>query len=128
MESINIIIDSVKTSKRLRLFPSEKEAAYAHIFKSTFLKFPMADVRGLENFNHDVRLSKEPYPKDDRPRGQEDLDTVQYHRRTIRKNGSTEPIWIALKGGKYILLDGAHRLVATHLENKRVIPAFIVRV
>ena len=128
MESINIMQKSIGTSMLLRLFPSEKESAYAHIFKSTFLKFPMADIRGLENFNHAVRLSKEPYPKDDRPRGQEDLDSVQYHRRTIRKNGSTEPIWIALKAGKYILLDGAHRLVATHLENKRVIPAFIVSV
>lgn len=128
MESIKIMDNSIGTSMLLRLFPSEKDAAYAHIFKSTFLKFPMVDARGLENFNHAVRLSKEPYPKDDRPRGQEDLDSVQYHRRAIRKNGSTEPIWIALKDGKHILLDGAHRLVATHLENKRTIPAFIVRV
>ena len=61
--------NSIGTSMLLRLFPSEKDAAYAHIFKSTFLKFPMVDARGLENFNHAVRLSKEPYPKDDRPRG-----------------------------------------------------------
>ena len=54
MESINIMEHSIVTSIGLRLFPSEKDAAYAHIFKKTFLKFPMADVRDLENFDYAV--------------------------------------------------------------------------
>jgi ParB-like chromosome segregation protein Spo0J len=39
-----------------------------------------------------------------------------------------EPVWIAKQKGRYILLDGAHRLVATYLEGKRTVPAYIVHV
>ena len=46
------------------------------------------------------------------------------------KNKTTvaDPIWIAYKGGDFTLLDGAHRIVATYLENKRTILAYVVRV
>jgi ParB-like chromosome segregation protein Spo0J len=79
----------------------------------------------LDNFDT-KRLSKNPYPEEDRPRGQKDLDSIAYHRRMIRKQGHTEPIWIVLKNGKYTLLDGAHRIVSTYLENKRTIPSYII--
>jgi hypothetical protein len=51
-----------------------------------------------------------------------------YHRRKIQQYGETDPIWIAGKGGDFTLLDGAHRIVATYLENKRTILAYVVRV
>jgi ParB-like chromosome segregation protein Spo0J len=82
-------------------------------------------MKTLDNFDS-KRLSKNPYPEEDRPRGQKDLDSVLYHRRMIRKHGHTEPIWIVLKNGKYILLDGAHRIVSTYLENKRTIPSYVI--
>jgi len=44
----------------------------------------------------------------------------------INNQGHTTPIWIALKNGEYKLLDGAHRIVATHLEKKETIPAYII--
>jgi ParB-like chromosome segregation protein Spo0J len=85
----------------------------------------MSQCRNLDNFNP-ARLSEDPYPKEDRPRGQKDLDSIVYHRQMIRKQGHTEPIWIVLKNGKYTLLDGAHRIVSTYLENKRTIPCYVV--
>jgi hypothetical protein len=33
---------------------------------------------------------------------------------------------VGLKKGEYTLLDGAHRIIATYLENKRTIPTYII--
>jgi hypothetical protein len=117
--------DSVETSVSIKLFPSLKTASYYHIFNSKLCRFPIVKCRELNNFNP-ARLSNDPYPKEDRPRGQKDLDSVLHHRRIIRQQGHTEPIWIALKKGDYTLLDGAHRIIATYLENKQTILAYIV--
>jgi len=117
--------DSIRTSVKTKVFSSVKTSSYSHIFESKLVDFQVSKCRNLHNFNPD-RLSKDPYPKEDRPRGQDDLDSVLHHRRTIRREGETEPIWIALKDGEYTLLDGAHRIVATYLENKRTIPAHVV--
>ena len=119
--------DSVETSLMLKLFSSEKIASYYHIYNSSFGKFSISKCKKLLNFNPD-RLSQNPYPKNDRPRGQKDLESVLYHRKIIRKNKNTEPIWIVYKKGKYILLDGAHRIVATYLEKKNNINAYIITV
>jgi hypothetical protein len=128
MEIIESMIDSVETSVNgLKLFSSEKESAHAHIFKSSFGKVSISQCRDMDNFNP-ARLSSDPYPKTDRPRGQSDLDSVTYNRNYIREHGHTIPIWIAIKKGRYILLDGAHRIVSTYLEKKRSIPAYIVKV
>lgn len=40
---------------------------------------PMSKCLELNNFNP-ARLSNEPYPEHNRPRGQKDLDSVLYHR------------------------------------------------
>ena len=125
MEFLQDIKDSVETSVTIKLFSSLKIASYYHIFHSKLYMFPISKCKQLNNFNPS-RLSKDPYPEDDRPRGQKDLDSVLHHRRIIRKQNNTEPIWIALKKGEYTLLDGAHRIVATYLENKRNIPTYII--
>ena len=125
MECLQTIKDSVETSVSIKLFSSLKISSYYHIFKSKFIRLPMSQCRNLDNFNP-ARLSEDPYPKEDRPRGQKDLDSIVYHRRMIRKQGHTEPIWIVLKNGKYTLLDGAHRIVSTYLENKRTIPSYVI--
>jgi hypothetical protein len=125
MECLQTIKDSVETSVSIKLFSSLKISSYYHIFKSKFIRLPMSQCRNLDNFNP-ARLSEDPYPKEDRPRGQKDLDSIVYHRQMIRKQGHTEPIWIVLKNGKYTLLDGAHRIVSTYLENKRTIPCYVV--
>ena len=125
MESLKVMKDSVETSVSIKLFSSIETASYYHIFKSKLFQFPLSKCRELNNFNQ-ARLSKDPYPEEDRPRGQTDLKSVLHHRRIIRQHGHTEPIWIALKKGEYTLLDGAHRIVATYLENKRIIPSYII--
>jgi len=127
MEFLQDIKDSVETSVTIKLFPSLKVASYCHIFNSKLMRFPLSHCNELHNFNQ-KRLSKDPYPEDDRPRGKKDLASVLHHRRIIRQQGHTEPIWIAFKDGEYTLLDGAHRIVATYLENKRTIPTYLVTV
>ena len=125
MEFLQDIKDSVETSVNIKLFSSLKISSYNHIFNSKLYLLPLTQCKELNNFNP-ARLSKDPYPEEDRPRGQKDLDSVVHHRRIIRKQGYTEPIWVALKKGEYILLDGAHRIVATYLENKRTIPTYLI--
>lgn len=127
MNFLQNIKDSIETSVSIKLFYSLNIASYNHIFHSKFCEFPISKCKQLQNFNP-LRLSNNPYPKEDRPRGQKDLDSLRYHRRYIRKHGHTEPIWIALKDSKYILLDGAHRIVSTYLENKISIPCYIVKI
>jgi hypothetical protein len=126
MDFLQSIKDSVETSVSIKIFSSLKTASYNHIFLSKFFMFPMSICKKLHNFNPD-RLSKNPYPEDNRPRGQKDLDSVVYHRKIIQEQGRTEPIWIAFKDGKYTLLDGAHRIIATYLEHKRTIPSYIIQ-
>jgi hypothetical protein len=125
MESLENIKDSVETSVNLKLFSSRKTSSYYHIFNSKIFLFPIANCADLDNFNP-ARLSNNPYPKENRPRGKKDLESVLYSRKIIQKEGQTEPIWIALKKGNYTLLDGAHRIVATYLEKKETIPAFVI--
>lgn len=127
MDYIQSLRDSVETSVGLKLFSSQKLAAYSHVFNTTYKMLSMSDCKTLENIAA-TRFSFDPYPVHDRPRGQKDLDSLKYHRRIIRKNGHTDPVWIAKKGERYIMLDGVHRIVATNLENKRQIPAYIVHV
>jgi len=98
---------------------------YYHIFHSSYVKFPLSQLKTVDNFDIN-RLTKDPYPKENRPREQKDLDSVLYHRKIIRQQGHTEPIWILLKNGNYTLLDGAHRIIATYLENRRNIPSYII--
>ena len=127
MEPINIIQHSVDTSVDMKLFSTRKSSVYYHIFHSSYVKFPLSQLKTVDNF--DIKhLSNNPYPKEDRPRGQADLDSVLHHRRIIRQQGDTEHIWIVLKKENYTLLDGAHRIIATYLEHKRTIPAYIIHV
>ena len=125
MEYLQTMHDSIQTSVSIKLFSSPNVSSYYHIFKSKLVRFPLSNCGELRNFDP-ARLSEDPYPKEDRPRGQKDLESVLHHRRIIRQHGDTEPIWIALKNGDYTLLDGAHRIVSTYLENKRTILTYII--
>lgn len=111
--------DSIQTSIRIGLFSSWELSAYCHIFESVLVSFPLSSCRDLDNFDP-ARLCDDPYPVGNRPRGQDDLDSVAYHRRELR----TDPIWVARRNGRYILLDGAHRIVAAYLEKRKSLPAY----
>lgn len=80
----------------------------------------------VDNFNPN-RLSSNPYPKSDRPRGKANLASVRHHRRTIRKLGKIDkPVWLYRSNNKYTMLDGVHRVVASYLEHKKTVPARII--
>jgi hypothetical protein len=123
MEYMNTLKDSVETSVALKIFPSKESASRAHIFNTTFTVLDKSLWNTLENFNPD-RLSNTPYKN--KPRGENNMKSVNYHKKQIQRYGYTSPIWVAKKGDIYTLLDGAHRLVATYLADKSKIPAFIV--
>jgi hypothetical protein len=123
MEDMN---DSVKTSLHIGMHSSMETALHSHTFHRTFVQFPLSKCNELHNFNSTVRLSATPYPEHDRPRGQSDLDSVTYHARLIQTNCNVNPVWIACKNGEYTLLDGAHRIVASHLENKQTVPSYVI--
>lgn len=120
---MNTLKDSVETSVALKIFPSKESASRAHIFNTTFTVLDKSLWNDLQNFNPD-RLSSTPYKN--KPRGENNMKSVNYHKEQIQQYGYTSPIWVAKKGDIYTLLDGAHRLVATYLADKSKIPAFIV--
>jgi len=66
------------------------------------------------------------YPKYDRPRGIDDLKSVWFYRQKLQNDEYIEPIWIVNVNNTYILLDGAHRLVASYQENKNFIYSYII--
>jgi hypothetical protein len=123
MEYMNTLKDSVMTSVALKIFSSEETASRAHIFKSTFTVLDKSLWNDLKNFNPN-RLSNTPYKN--KPRGENNMKSVNYHKKQIQQYGQTSPIWVAKDGETLTLLDGAHRLVATYLAGKSEIPAFIV--
>lgn len=125
MDYIQVMQDSVDTSVSMGFFKNRKDSSYAHIFKSNLENFSMKLCEDkLNNFDK-IRLQKsasKAYPLSDRPRGQKDLDSVNYY----KKIKNIPPIWIIKKNKGYTLLDGAHRLVANYIQNKKFIKAYII--
>ena len=123
--------DSVSTSVSIKLFENKQDAHLAHILKSKLVEIPLSTFanNGVENFNSD-RLKEsavKAYPLDDRPRGNADISSVEYHQNKIKQqNGTINPIWLLYKNNKYVLLDGAHRIIASHIEGVEFIRACII--
>jgi len=61
-----------------------------------------------------------------RPRGDDDISSVKFYQKQIQQKKDITPIWIVQKNKKYILLDGAHRIVATYIEDKQYINAYVI--
>ena len=126
MNYINVIIDSIETAITMKFFKNKQDACFAHVYKSKLLKFPMLYCKTrLNNFNPGrlQNSASKAYPKSDRPRGQRDLDSVNFY----KKQKNIPPIWILKKNKKYFLLDGAHRLVANFIKKNKYINAYIVK-
>ena len=82
----------------------------------------------MENFNS-VRLKEsavKAYPLDDRPRGNADISSVEYHQNQIKQQNDIDPIWLLYKNNKHVLLDGAHRIIASYIEGVEFIRAYII--
>jgi hypothetical protein len=122
--------DSVSTSVNIKLFENKQDARLAHILKSKLVEIPLSMFanNGVENFNSD-RLKDsavKAYPLDDRPRGNVDISSVEYHQSQIKQQNDIDPIWLVYKNNKYLLLDGAHRIVASYIEGVEFIRAYVI--
>ena len=126
MDYIKTLRDSIATSITLELFKDKEESSYWHIYKSQFSNLPMElfEEGKVDNFNPE-RLQKtasKAYPKNDRPRGKDDLKSVNYW----KKQKVISPIWIINLPTGWILLDGAHRLVANYIKGNKIINCYII--
>lgn len=128
MDYVSIIKASVRTSIDLKIFKTKKDSSLAHIFKSKLLKINLSIFKNINNFNPD-RLQKsavKAYPLKNRPRGNEDISSVKYYQKQIQQKKDIIPIWLIYKNNEYTLLDGAHRIVASYIENKKYINAYVI--
>ena len=128
MNYISIIKDSIETSVSMKIFKNKEESAFAHIFKSNLVKIPLSIFENIDNFNPN-RLQKsaiKAYPLNNRPRGNKDISSVKYYQKQIQQKKNIIPIWLIYKNDKYILLDGAHRIVASYIENSKYINSYII--
>jgi hypothetical protein len=108
------------------LFRNFESACYAFIFNSKFTYFSLSKASLLDNLN-EQRLTNDPFPAHNRPRGAKDMGSVRHFRALIRRGEEITPIWIVKKGKKYVLIDGVHRIVACLQEGLLEIPAYIVK-
>ena len=131
MDYISTIIDSINTSVNMKIFKNKEESSFEHIFNSKLVKIPLNTFKNynVDNFNSD-RLQKsaiKAYPLSDRPRGNKDISSVKYYQKQIQQKKEITPVWMVQKNKKYILLDGAHRIVASYIEDVPVY-AYIINI
>jgi hypothetical protein len=127
---VNILQDSISTSVSIKIFKNKEDALIAHIYKSKLVKIPLNTFKNdnVDNF-YSIKLQKsavKAYPINDRPRGNNDINSVKYHQKQLQQKKEITPIWMIQKNNKYILLDGAHRIVASYIEEKSNIYAYLI--
>lgn len=131
IDYVSVIQDSIGTSLTLKIFKNEKDASFAHIFKSKLVKIPLSTFTDVDNFNPE-RLRKsavKAYPVKDRPRRNTDISSVKYYQKQIQQKKDITPIWMIKQQNKtYILLDGAHIIVANYIEGKQYIYTYIINI
>ena len=125
---INFLKDSIITSVSMKIFKNIEDASVAHIFKSMLVKLPLSAFTDVDNFNPN-RLRKsavKAYPINDRPRCDSDITCVKYYQKQIKQKKEISPIWMIQINNKYVLLDGAHRIVASYILGKKNINAYVI--
>ena len=130
MDYVSVIQDSVETSVDLKLFKNIEEASFAHIFKSELNELPLSLFNNVENFDP-IRLqvsALKAYPKNNRPRGENDIKSVKFYQKQLQQKINIHPIWMIYQNNKYILMDGAHRIVASFIEKEKYIYAYVIKI
>lgn len=109
-------------------FDTYKKACEAHILSSRFEIIDFSDFKDKFNHRGFCVSAEDAYPIDNRPRGNNDINSVEYHRERLNNNEDIEPIWLINKGDSkpFTILDGHHRVVACSLEKKYSIPAYVI--
>jgi hypothetical protein len=128
MNYISILQASIDTSVSIKIFKNREESSLAHIFKSKLVKLKMSIFNKVDNFNSNrlQKTAKKAYPLHNRPRGNKDICSINFCRKMIREKKEISPIWLIKKNKKYILLDGAHRIVSNYIEDKKYINAYVI--
>jgi len=128
MDYIQVLHDSIATSVSMKIFKTKEEATIKHIFNSKLISFSLSKCKKLDNFNPErLQMSAvKAYPLDNRPRGDKDISSVKYYQKLIKNKLDIQPIWIIKKNNNYTLLDGAHRIVASYIENKEYITTYLI--
>jgi hypothetical protein len=128
MDYISILHDSIATSISMKIFKNINESSLAHIFNSKLVKINLLLCKNIVNFdsNRLQNTVEKAYPIDNRPRGDNDINSVIFHQKRIQNGEILEPIWIIVKDNNYILLDGAHRIVASYIEKKQILYSYII--
>lgn len=130
MDYISVMQHSIDTSVNMKIFKNRGDASFAHIFKSSLVKIPLSRFTDVNNFDP-KRLQKsavKAYPVKDRPRGNSDIRSVKYYQKQIQQKKNITPIWIIYQNKTYILLDGAHRIVAHYIEEEKNIYSYIINI
>lgn len=129
MNYISVLQDSIGTSVSIKIFENREQAALAHIFKSKLDKIPLSLFKDVDNFdpNRLQLTAEDAYPLPNRrPRGDKDISSVKFYQKQIQQKRDITPIWLIYQNNKYVLLDGAHRIVASYIEDNKYINAYII--
>ena len=130
MDYVSILQDSIDTAVSMKIFKNREDASLAHIFQSKLDKISLSifkDTNKVENFdpNRLQLTAEDAYPLP-RPRGDKDISSVKFYQSQIQQQREIIPIWLIQQNNKYILLDGAHRIVASYIEDVKHINAYII--
>ncbi len=110
----------------MKIFDCREDAVAAHMTHSKLAKIPLSQFNNVANFDPN-RLQKtacEAYPLDNRPRGIKDIQSVEYH----QSQKCIQPIWMMIdENGKYTLLDGAHRIVASYINDLEFVSTYVIK-
>jgi len=130
MNYVSVLQDSIDTSVSMKIFQNREKASLAHIFHSKLDKIPLSIFKDVDNFDPKrLQLTAEQaYPlPNGRPRGDKDISSVKFYQIQIQQKKDITPIWLIQQNNKYILLDGAHRIVASYIEDIKHINAYIIQ-
>lgn len=128
MNYMDILRDSVETSLCMKLFKNKQDSMEAHLFQSTLKKIPMTVFTEVGNFdpNRLQNCALSAYPVMNRPRGKKDISSVRFYQKQLQTQDLT-PIWMIHSKDGYTLLDGVHRIVASYIERKKYIYAYVIQ-
>ena len=99
--------------------------------KSNCITKNISDIESMKNSRLDkyrhARTAEEAYPPNDRPRGQKDIDSVNYH---IKTREPTSPIIVISVSdldnkNHLIMLDGVHRIMGALIRKSKVSICYI---
>lgn len=127
---IELMKSSIEKSVELKLFKNVKDSTYAHVYdykmeKISISKFKKNNIKYFDSKRLKSKSIEEAYPENNRPKGEYNIKSVEFHSDLIKKN-VFPLIWVVCKNKEYYLIHGSHKIVASHLEKLKKIDAYVV--